>query len=82
MSEKNIKRYIFKGKKKENYIKRDIFLKGKKKVVYSRGARRAGKGKRQGKRKRGGEKERAETFAACMPFQRAKKKTGENPPAF
>jgi hypothetical protein len=66
LSEKNIKRYIFKGKKKENYIKRDIFLKGKKKVVYSRGARRAGKGKRQGKRKRG--KGRAETFAACMPF--------------
>jgi hypothetical protein len=66
LSEKNIKRCIFKGKKKENYNKRDIFLKGKKKVVYSRGARRAGKGKRQGKRKR--EKGRAKAFAACMPF--------------
>ena len=79
MSEKNIKRSIFKGKKKENYIKRDIFLKGKKKVVYSRGARRAGKGKRQ-ESGNGGGKERAETFAACMPFQRAKKKDGGKSP--
>lgn len=78
MSEKNVKRCIFKGKKKENYIKRDIFLKGKKKVVYSRGARRAGKGKRQGKRKRGGERTGGD-FRRLYAVLKAKKNGGKSP---
>ena len=79
MSEKNIKRCIFKGKKKENYIKRDIFLKGKKKVVYSRGARRAGKGKRQGKRKRGGERTGGD-FRRLYALSKGEKKDGGKSP--
>jgi hypothetical protein len=75
LSEKNIKRCIFKGKKKENYIKRDIFLKGKKKVVYSRGARRAGKGRESGNGKKDGRR-----LSPLVCHFKGEKKTGENPP--